>query len=793
MIRHGIRVGLRNLFKRKGVALLNLLGLTLGMTSFMVISLYVLQETRYEQGFTNANRTYRIVTDFLNADVFASSSYNARSVLAEQPEFEYVTQLSRVYGKSAEIAGTEFGLTDYFFADSLFNRVFDYELSQGVFSSAFKNENSLILTEAEAVRLFGSTEVVGKSINVGSEKLEVTAVLKPTSWKTHLEFNGLWIKPPKPHKSDHWASIDQFTYASTFPEISTEQIQDRLDYVSEHSIFPGLAEILGFKSNYTYEDWKKSGSDVSLLAQPIASIHLNSNLAGEMSKGGSAQTVFTFSLIAAFILLISCANFVNLSTARASERGKELGIKKVLGTTRGTLVRQVLLESVFLSLIAGMLSLALTELSLQLFRIYFPEFITLSLFNSLIVLGLMLGTVLFVGLASGSYPAWYLSSFKITSLLKGQKARGFSGEGFARFFRNGLVTLQFTMSAVLIIGALLVASQLNYMSKIDLGFEDQDVLVVTNGIELGDDLPAFQRELENLAFVENTASMLRFPGEVLNNIKVNHKLENGVEAQFEWFQGDDGLFETLGLELADGRFFSQEIPSDKENSILINETAARLYGNTPVLGSKLDGKTVVGVVRDFHFESLRAPIRPLVFKLVEPKGRLAIKMPVNQENIARVEAEWSTISNRPFKYQLLSENYEEMLNAEAQTGRAFGIFTILAIFISCLGMYGLALYATDQRAKEMSIRKILGASSQQIFKLLATQFFRPVVLALVMAIPVSFWAVKYWLSDFAYRVDISGSHFFVGVILVAILVLLTISRQSYLTASKNPAETLKTE
>lgn len=792
MIRHLLKLAFRKLNRKRGLSFLNIAGLTLGMACSMVIGLYVIQETSYEKGFANSDRTYRINTNFLNSGLGASSSYNLLPILSEQPEFEVVTNLTKVNNLSVNLGDKLYPLNGYFYADTAFHQVFDYDLLYGVAGSAFKNENSLILTTKEAERLFGRTDVVGETLIAKSQKLEVTAVLKPSFFKSHVQFNALWIKPRKPMSNGLWRGIGYYTYAVTHKGVKQQQIEERLAYVKKDFVFPGLSEALNLYKGYTYEQYIESGRDISLSSQPIKEIHLSADLTSEIVKGGDLKTIGTFALIAIFVLIISCANFINLTTAKASERTKELGIKKVLGTSRNALILQILAECIVLTLVAGIGSLALTELALSLMDVYFPNFITLSLFESPGILLVLTGCVVLLGVISGLYPAWYLSSFKITSLLKGQKVQGFSGGGFASTFRNSLVVIQFTLSTILIIGAIFIARQLNHMQQIDLGFDDDKVLVIKNAFSLKEQRDAFITEIERLPFVESTSTHISFPGmsEVLRD--TGEELPNGGLIPLYRFEGSAGQFETLGIEMAYGRGFSEDFSTD-ENNVIINESAAAYFGDTTVIGSKISNQTVIGVVKDFHFQSLREPIRPVWFQLTDRPFSLAIRMSMTQENKLLVEEKWYEFLQKPIETYALSDNYREMLKEEGHLGRAFSLFTILAIFISCLGMYGLAVFTTDQRLRELSIRKVLGASVTNLISMLISNFLKLAMISLVLALPLSYLGVSKWLDDFAFRIDISSAIFIQGVFCLMIIVVVTVLHQSYRAAIRNPAETLKND
>ncbi|KYG71941.1 ABC transporter permease [Roseivirga echinicomitans] len=787
MIRHHLKLAIRNIQRKGFFSVLNIVGLSVGLASFLIIGLYVFQESTFERGFSKADRTYRVYTKFLNASLLATSSPNLSTVLNEQPEIEVATYVSKVFPKSGLNAkGKVFQMKDYLQTDPYFLKVFDYELLYGSPDLSFQNPGSLILTENEAIKLFGRADVVGEMVNIDSEDVFVTGVLKPTSSKTHLNFNALWVKDFKKTNPVLWASISVYTYAVLVQNVKAEQLDKRLDYIMKDHIFPGVLKALPIRNGYTFEEWKDSGRVIRNYAQPISEIHLESTLGFDFPGRGDKKTVLTFFLVAIFILFISCVNFINLSTAKASDRSKEIGVKKVMGATRRILIIQLLFETLLITAFSGLLALGLAELSLALIKGMFPDFITISLVGSSLQLFPIISVVLIVGFISGIYPALYLSSFRVTSLLKGQKQKG-NQMPTANWLRNTLVIVQFTLSSGLIIFSILVFQQLSFMKQIELGFDPENILVVENAGFLRQNSRLLKDELATLSFVEDYSSMFRIPGETLE--MMSKSMEVGEEeVYFDEFLGDAKQLSVLGLELESGEFFSERKPG-----MVINETAAKLLGNSDALGKTFNGKTVIGIVKDFHYRPLREKIGPVMIQNYDEGGFLLIKMPLDQANIEAVASIWSKFSDLPIQYHFLEQNYESFLKNEQEIGKAFTLFTALAIFISCLGMYGLVLFAADQRSKEFGIRRVLGASILDIIKLLVNTFMKLAFVALVLAFPLSFWATREWLSDFAYRTSISPVNFLMGALFICVAVVITVYRQSYLSATKNPIETLKSE
>ncbi len=792
MLKHSLIIALRNLRKGNSITILNIVGLTLGLACSMVIGLYVVQELSYEKGFSKSDRTYRVSTRFFGS-YNATSSQNLASVLSEQPEFEVATKLSKVFNGTVTLEGKSFIANNYYAIDSSFNNVFDYELLYGVRGAAFKNENSLILTTEEAERLFGRHDVVGEFLLVNDVKSEVTGVLKPSFYKSHLEFRALQVRKTSPYDDFFWRVLGNHTYAVTYKNVNQEQVENRLDQIREDYLFPSLSKMV---TQNTLEEWLENptkGPDLS--SQRIADIHLGPRKVRELAKGGNRNAVLAFAIIALFILVISCANFINLSTAKASERTKELGVKKVLGTSRRVLIIQILGESVLHTVFAGICALGLTELALTLMQSYFPDFITLSISQYPIMILVLIAAVVMVGVFAGMYPAWYLSSFKINALLKGQKIKGFSGANAAGWFRNILVLAQFTLSATLIIGAIFILRQIDHLQKMDLGFNDENVLVINNAFDLGErgaDIPAFLNEIERLSFVENTATFFRIPGHQDGAVKTLQELSNGKELYFDHIDGSSDLIEMLGIKLLYGRLMSDSLESDQD-AIIINEAAAAHFEGSNVIGSKVGDRVVIGVVEDFHFESLRTEVGPASIQISENRIKIGIRMPLTQANISEVSDKWHTFQSKPLDYGTLSENYGGLLNKERQIGAAFTLFTVLAIIISCLGLFGLAAFAADQRLKEFGIRKVLGASVVDIVSVFSYDFMRIIGIAFLISIPLSIWGVNQWLQGFSDRISLSVGVFILAGVLAIGIAFVTILFQSIKTGKLNPVDTIKNE
>jgi putative ABC transport system permease protein len=792
MIKNYLRVALRNLWRHRGFSLLNVLGLTIGMTAFFLIFLYVCFELSYDSFHTKADRIYRAVGDLKTRT--ETQHFNTVPSAAtihlplEFPEVQATTRVS-VGDNWMVIRGAQvFEVNDVGTADSSFFKVFDFPLLKGDTRTALKEPFSIVLTETTAKLLFGNADPIGQSLVVTRMKFHarVTGVMKDLPENSHLKIAMIMSSFPDTSKggvNGYWDDYGSNSYVLLKPGGSAAALQAKL---------PAYLEKIGGAQ------MKQAHQSLTMLLEPLRSIYLYSTRDG--SKTGNITDVYIFSIIGAFILLIACINFVNLTTARSAERAKEVGIRKVVGAGKGMLAGQFIGESIILCVIACLLAILFSALLLPGFNYLAGKEISSGIFSHPWYLLLLLGVSILIGIFAGLYPALVLSSFKPVAVLKGRFSAGTSG----LVLRKTLVIVQFTIATGLTIGTLVVFRQLKYMRSQDLGFSKEQKLI----LDTRDDSAklAFKDEVSRLPGVLAIAMSTHVPG--------NGDFSNGCELEnargdmqpvntVDYFVNYDYI-DVMGMKMVAGRGFSRAFVTDTSRGMILNETAVKLLGYTSpekAIGKRFnqfggEGQ-IVGVIKDFHFRSLQEVIKPLAMR-VEPKSGdlLCVKLDGQRipATLAAIENKWKTmLPTRPFTYFFLDELFDKQYRAEDRFGRLFLNFAVLAIFISCLGLMGLASYSTLQRTKEIGVRKVVGASVGNIVFLLSKDFLKLVGWAFLIAAPVSYFFVQGWLQGFAYRITAYWWIYVVAGVGAVAVALLTISFQSIRAALTNPVKSLRSE
>ena len=790
MIRNYLRTALRNLWRHKGFSLLNIIGLTIGMTAFFLIFLYVQFERSYDAFNTRADRTYRLVSDVKAGN--ETLHYNAPPVpvvghlMTEFPEVQKITRVSLGDDWMVIRGDRVFRVDDVATADSNFFKVFDFPLLKGDPNTVLKYPNSVVLSESEAKKFFGSENPIGQSLVMTRIKFHarVTGLMKDIPENSHLKIHMIYsMDTLSADESQQWDNYGYNTYLLLKPAASATGLQGK---------FPAFLQNIGGAALH------KAQQQPTLLLEPLKDIYLYSTR--DDSANGHITNVRIFSIIGVFILLIAGINFVNLTTARSSERAKEVGIRKVIGASKSMLAGQFIGESIILSLIACMLSVGLSALLLPGFNFLAGKVISPGIFSQFGYVLLLLGLSILIGIIAGFYPALVLSSFQPVAVLKGRFSTGTRGI----FLRKSLVIVQFTIATGLIIATLIVSRQLNYMRSQDLGFnKDQELILDTRGDTA---TAAFKQEVSRIPGVYSTTKASSVPGSgtyfgpgLLENVHGAMQTMN-VNA----YLTDYDYVKQFGIGLAAGRDFSRQYPTDSTRAVIINETTVRQLGYAnpaQAIGKRFQqfgiAGTIIGVLKDFHFRSLQEPIRPLmVFLNPNQCDLLCVKVDGRRlpSTFAAIERKWKVmLSDRPFDYFFMDEYFDRQYRAEDRFGTLFLYFAILAISISCLGLMGLASYSTLQRTKEIGVRKIVGASVGQIVVLLSKDFLSLVGWSFVVAAPVSWLFMNAWLSGFAYRIHSYWWIFLAAGAAALLIALLTISYQAIKAAIANPVLSLRSE
>lgn len=792
MIKNYLRVAFRNLWRHKGFSFLNIMGLTIGMSACFLVFLYVKFELSYDHFHSKADRIYNVVTDINNPTevLHFDNVAPAMPVAAKRdfPEIEKQVRFSpgNILVRRGDIKIQEDNMA---FADSTFFEIFDFPLLKGDPATALRGPLTVVLSETAAKKYFGSADPMGQHLLVfgDGQPATVTGIMKDMPENTELKTDmlmSMYNGPQDSSRDQNWGGFGVMCYFLLKPHTDPHALQNK---------FPA------FLVNHIGKFMKDNNQTYTYILEPLKDYYLKSTPG---NAKGSLTNIYVFSIVGVFILLIAGINFVNLTTARSTERAREVGIRKVIGAERRQLTGQFLGESVILCLIAFVLSVGVCAALLPSFNFLAGKTISTGVFHNpgYILALLLIG--LGIGLLAGIYPALVLSAFQPIIVLKGRFATGVRG----LLLRKGLVISQFTISIGLIAATLLVGYQLHYMRQQELGFsKDQELVIDTHG---DDHREALKQDLRTLRGVVSTAMSSSTPGTGWMNaysILQNQKGEMQVCSP-DLFFVDFDFIPQYQLKILAGRTFSRAYGSDTTQAMILNEQAVRMLGyHSPqdAIGRNFEqwgrkGK-IIGVVRDFHYEGLQAEIRPLSLR-IEPGGctMLSVKVSTSdlKKTVAEIEKTWHTvIPNRPFSYFFLDEQFDRQYRSEDRFGKLFLYFSVLAIFISCLGLLGLASYSTMQRTKEIGVRKVLGASVAGIVRLLSKDFLVLVGIAFVVATPLAFWLMKRWLDGFAYRVNIFSAWwiFLVGGVLALAIALFTISFQAIRAALANPVKALRTE
>jgi putative ABC transport system permease protein len=801
MIKNYLTTAFRIMLRQKSYSAINIIGLSLGIAASLLIILYVVDEVSYDKFHRDADRAYRLSfagrlegNDFKGA---TSPAPVAPAIQAEIPEIEETVRFG--LWRTMPISFEDKAFTEKYFlvADSNFFKFFSFPVIHGDPSTALKGVDKVAITQSAAKRYFGDENPIGKILLRGSEKkaTEVTAVIADAPTNSHIPFDMILSGQSWNYMKDaNWTSNNLYTYFRIHPQADINKVKKQIDAMSEKNMGAELEKFLGM----TFKEFRAKGNDLGLKTQPMLDIHLRSELSEEMLPGGNIQYVYIFVVIAAFIILIACINFMNLATARSANRAKEVGVRKTIGAFRSRLVAQFIAESMIYSFISTILALAIMAILIVPFNELSGKSLTFDLFlNPFFIVGIIAFTFL-IGLIAGSYPAFYLTSFKPVDVLKGKVRAGFKNSTL----RNTLVVAQFTISIALIIGSLVVYKQLTYMQEKDLGFKKQNVIQLLHTWSLEKNAKAFKNELAQ--HPEFTAAS--YTNATPPNINWTNAFRKGGSEQdylLSVYLADHDQLNVMGFEIVEGRFFSRDFKSDTA-AVVLNETAYKLMGFTKMEGSTVINyggdqarpMHIIGIVKDFNFETLRNDVKPLVFILSgEPNGSIAIRLAEGNpvEQLKLLESIWRKHSSDPFEYSFIDENYDALFRGEQRMSRIILIFTILTIAIACLGLFGLATYVAEQRAKEISIRKVMGASVPQMLILLSKDFAVLISIAFVIAAPVGWYFMNSWLEGFAYRVGIDVSVIIIAGIAAMGIALITISFQSIKAARENPVNALKME
>jgi putative ABC transport system permease protein len=818
MWRNYFIIALRNLRKTPLYSGLNIFGLALGVAACLLILLFVQHELRYDRWNPQAEWIVRPATD-IN---FGGNHYElavVSAVLAPEaaqvlPEIQawcrfrgYGSYLVRRDGSAEQNIREAAVLT----VDSSFFELFPLEVIEGDPRRCLARPKTLALSRSRAEKYFSSPQMaMGQTLVLeNNERWEVAAVFEDMPVNSHfradllLAMNGNEeVKNAPPY----WVTNNNFhTYFLLREGTDLEAFRSKFGQLAAEKTAVAVHELLGT----TVEEVAATGQHIRYYLQNLTDIHLRSDLIPELAANGNIRYVWVFSAIAAFILFIACINFMNLSTARSAGRAREVGMRKVLGSSRKQLIGQFLAESLIISALAVGLAVAIAALALPWYRELAGRELAIP-WGSPLFWPALAGGALVVGLLAGSYPAFFLSAYDALKVLKGQVISLRRGGGF----RSALVVFQFTVSVVLIISTLLVYSQLSYMRGKDLGFEKSQVIILQDAYALGDKIYQLKQEMLQHPAVESATVSGYLPVPSSRNDQLfskNRSMDKDNMVNMQRWQVDDDYVRTLGMEIVRGRYFDPARVADSL-AVILNETAVGLFGFDDPIGKKIYAFSpdqqelprpedfnefeIIGVVKDFHWASLRDNIGALSLHLGHSTGLASFRYQgaATASVIAALETSWNGFSaQQPFSYIFLDDSFAQVYAADQQLGKIAGIFGLLSVLVSCLGLFGLALYTAEQRTKEIGIRKVLGASAIGITSMLAKDFIKLVLIAIAIASPLAYWAMSRWLADFAYRITIPWWMFALAGAIALAIAFLTVSVQSVRAALANPVDSLRSE
>ena len=803
MFRHYLQTALRNFRRQKGYSFLNIFGLALGLACSILIIFYVHHELSFDRFHADADRIFRVTVEGMAGgnpvNMAITPNPLPRSLLSKFPEVRSAARIRRSGAMAVKYADREFIESGIAYADPGLFQVFTFPLVRGDATTALARPYTVVLTERAAKKYFGTEDPLGKFLRLDQRTdFSVTGVIKDVPHQSHLQFD-LLCSLETDYAEDPGSRDDWLGRYSGFTYIRLDQPQAREPLEAK---LPGLIdETMG-------NALKAMKVSLRLRLQPLTDIHLRSKLRFEFGPNGDALDISIFAAIAVIILAIASVNFMNLATARAARRAREVGLRKVVGAGRRDLIGQFLAESVSASLLALIEALVLVKLTLPFFKAMSGIELTLGPERLAWLVPLSFGLAVFVGLAAGSYPAFYLSAFRPAQTLKGGPGGSEAGPGRGAF-RRYLVVGQFVLSILMISGTLTIGAQIRYMKNKDVGFEKNQVLAIrTTDETIFQSLDRVKSRLKAVPGVLEVSATTFVPGEGQSvNPVVPEGFPENATVGYREVLADADYVRTLGMEIVRGRDFSKERLSDGREAILLNETAVREIGWDEPIGKTMkiaarnalsfSTKTVIGVVRDFHYSSLHDRIEPLYISYdVESPRVLAVK--VKADGTGRVVRElkkaWEAVSpGALFNYFFVDELFEARYRSEERLNKIFSAFSLLAIAIACLGLFGLASYMAERRKKEVGIRKVLGASNGEIVGLLSRDFLKLVGVAALVAWPVAYFVMNTWLREFAYRTDIKPWPFIFSGLAALAIAFLTVSFQAFRAASANPADTLKHE
>lgn len=800
MVKNYFTIGFRNLLKNKLFTAINITGMAISIASFLIITLFVYDEFQFDKHLDDVDLKFRVYNEHFNAEGFQRKGAMIPPMVtptmqAELPEIEsharfmnFNTPVLFEYGR------LKFPEDKGGYADAAFLRMFSLKLAEGDLRTALREPNMIAINSTLKKKYFGNKPALGETMQIFDQDFKVSAVFEDFPVHSHLQLNYLiameFLVGAIPERMQSWRWNQFHSYVQLRPGVDVKALERKMKNLAERYMWPATKEMQTYSIPHL---------------MPVKDIHLHaSDHAWDIAVRGNAQTVYILSATAGFILIIAILNFINLSTARAVARAKEVGVRKVLGAFRSQLIYQFISESVIVSFIALLIGGLLAELVLPALNTFAEKNIPYDIFFDPLVILALLGTAMIVGVAAGAYPAFYISGYRPAHILSNKQ----SGRSGKILLRKGMVVVQFILSFILIMASLIVSEQHRFLRTKDMGFNKDNVVAMQLRGEMGTSLEATKHAFENHPGIISASFQYGLPGEAFAGDGITDA-ENGKDVPISMLLVDHDYIRTLGLKLIAGRDFDKNRPSDVRDAFIISEQGAKALGHANpedalehrIAWNRWDERDsiktgkIVGVVKDFHLSSLKENITPIILHVFPPAYSsltFRIKGENIPETIEHLEATWKKFNTEwPFEYRFLDDNFDKLYKSEEKLAVLFTFFTGFAILVACLGLFGLVVYSTSQKYKEISIRKVLGAEDVSLVFGLSKSYLILIVIAFVIAIPVSYYYAEQWLQKFAYHVEITPMLFVKAALLIASISLLTVGIQSFKAARANPVDALK--
>jgi putative ABC transport system permease protein len=808
MLKNFFTNAFRTMRKQPGYIILNVSGLAIGLTSFLFISLYVIHELSYDRFHKNYKNIYALkVVGRMSGGVLdqaITAAPMAKAMKDDYPEVLAATRVRRMGAWLVKFGENKFNEDGVLFADSTFFDVFDFRLLKGDPKTALVRPRSMILTNEYAKKYFGDLDPMGQKMIVEADTIlyTVTGIVQNVPDNSHIKFDMLASMSTYPGQanSQQWVNHNFFTYIVVKEGTNISVLQDKFQEMVTKYVGPQIKQILG----YSIEDFKKAGSDFRYAVQPLKDLHLKGPTQYNLEPLGSLTTVYIFAVIAILILIVAIINYINLATAKSAGRAKEVGVRKVAGANKTGLVSQFLGESILIVTLAAVLAVLLVYILTPAFNQLIGKELSTGLFDNITGVVSLIALIVVVGISAGFYPAFVLASFNPVEVLKGTLSPG----SMSRKLRGILVVFQFTVSIVIIIGSIIVYNQLNFITKKDLGFKKENLIIVRRPDAFYRQTESFRDQLLQIQGIDKVGFSQQVPGTNFNNNAFFND-EDPEKKTYLLGQAQVSLDfpQALGVQLLEGRFFSREYSTDSL-AVLVNEATVKSLGLKDPVGKNIlqprgpqqfQKLKIIGVMKDFNIESMHKAISPVVFTVMNRGGgdqyatiRLTGKdIPATLKGIERT---WQTFTTmQPFQYDFFTDTWNNLYSSEMKTGRIFILFSVLAVFIACLGLLGLITYITNKRTREIGIRKTYGASIQVVLRLLSKEVVYLILFSSLIAYPIAYFGSKYWLEGFATKVNISPLIYIFATLIALVIGWLSISYQTIKAANYNPANALRIE